>query len=809
MKNRIYADIAFPTAVRRVFTYHADKKMGTEPGMRVWVPLRNRFAIGLVVRVHDEKPEFETHPIERVLDEEPVLSETNLQLTEWIHRFYYCSWGEAIQAALPVGLNFSSVKRLRVKKGYKGAITLEERELLDEIEAGSLTLDEAEKRWRDGADKKRLKKAIKQEWVEVWEEPRQKVDYKKVKHWKLPESVDAEQVLAQLSTKERERKWVQAFEKLAGMDLPKTHQKLLKNDLFTAYTLNRIEKEGWIESADLPVKPDIMDHGSHQPDQIKTLSDEQVKAFDEIKKPLDSKEFKSFLLFGVTGSGKTEVYIHALKHALEQGRGGLVLVPEIALTPQTVQRFYRIFGDQIAILHSRLSERERFDAWQSLKSGEKRIAIGPRSAVFAPVRNPGLIIVDEEHDSSYKQFDPAPRYNARDVAVMRAYMENAVVVLGSATPGMVSVQAVKEKKHTMLQLSLRPTGSMPGVEILNMLEYKSAMKGPLTVELYHEVEKALQRKEQIILLFNRRGFASYLQCEECGHIPQSPESSTSLTYHKKRNILLCHYSGYSRRADTNCELCGSKNLKLKGSGTQQVEEEIEKLFPDARLLRMDRDTTSGKHGHQKIYDQFAGGEADILIGTQLVAKGLDFPNVTVVGVINADTELAFPSFRSGERMYQLLSQVAGRAGRADKPGMVYVQTWKPDHPAIKYAKEHNFKAFARHELAAREMLMFPPYSRMVVFQFKSPSWSKVQMVADKFCDAMRLVTSDNVVMGPSPSVIEWMSGQYQWEANIKLSRKYNAHSIEQLLDAIFEKYNSIKPKGAGAVRINVNVDAVE
>jgi primosomal protein N' (replication factor Y) (superfamily II helicase) len=519
--------------------------------------------------------------------------------------------------------------------------------------------------------------------------------------------------------------------------------------------------------------------------------------------------FKSYLLFGVTGSGKTEVYIHALKHALEQGRGGLVLVPEIALTPQTVQRFYRIFGDQIAVLHSRLTERERFEAWQSLKSGEKRIAIGPRSAVFAPVRDVGLIVVDEEHDTSYKQYDPAPRYHARDVAVMRAHMENAVAVLGSATPGMVSVQAVKEGKHELLHLPMRPTGTMPEVRILNMIEYKSAMRGPLTVELYNEVEKALKRKEQVILLYNRRGFASFMQCEDCGHVPQSPESSTSLTYHKRKNILLDHYSGYSRRADTQCEMCGSANLKTKGSGTQQVEEEVEKLFPSARLLRMDRDSTSGKRGHQTIYEQFLTGQADILIGTQIVAKGLDFPNVTVVGVLNADTELAFPSFRAGERMYQLLSQVAGRAGRAEKPGVVYVQTWKPDHPAIQCAKTHDFKAFARHELANREMLHFPPYSRMVVFQFKSPSWSKVQMVADKFCDAMRMVTGDEPVMGPSPSLIEWMSGQYQWEANIKLSRNFNAHSIEKLLDEIFEKYDSLKPKGSGAVRINTDVDAVE
>ncbi len=806
---KTYVDIAFPTAVRRLFTYHLSEDQNITPGMRVWVPLRNEFAIGMAVQIHDRKPTFKTKAVEQVLDDEPVMNQTMLHLTEWIHRFYYCSWGEAIQAALPVGLNFSSEKKLRVAKKNLDNLSQKEKELLKDIQEDDYTLKDARKRWRDGSEKKLFNRALKRGWIEVWEQPRQRVDYKTAKHWQVAESIKPEKILSELSESDRSKKWVQAFEKLTEMDLPKTHQDLLGDDLFTPYTLKRIEEEGWIESVDLQVETDSQQNGVHEPDQIKTLSDQQQTAFKAIKKSLNDDAFKSFLLYGVTGSGKTEGYIHALKHALEQGRGGLVLVPEIALTPQTVQRFYQIFGDQIAVLHSRLNDREKFEAWQSLKSGEKRIAIGPRSAVFAPVQDVGLIVVDEEHDSSYKQFDPSPRYHARDVAVMRAYMENAVAVLGSATPGMVSVKAVMEKKHEMLQLPLRPTGTMPDVKILNLLEYKNAMKGSLTAELHQEIEKALDRDEQVILLYNRRGYSSYLQCEDCGHIPQSPESSTSLTYHKKKNILLCHYSGYSRRADTRCEKCGSENLVTKGSGTQKVEEEMQEIFPDARLLRMDRDTTSGKFGHQEIYEKFLKREADILIGTQLVAKGLDFPNVTVVGVVNADTELAFPSFRAGERMFQLLSQVAGRAGRAEKPGIVYVQTWKPDHPAIACAKNHDFKAFAKLELADREMLNFPPYSRMIVFQFKAKSLQKVQMIAHRFCDAMRNVTGESSVMGPSPSVIEWMNGQYQWEANIKLKRTYNAHVIEKLLNQIFEEYESMKPKGASAVRINVDVDAVE
>lgn len=805
----LYVDIAFPTAVQRVFTYYTRRK-NVEAGMRVWVPLRNTYAIGMVVRVHSERPEFETRPVEQILDEEPVMDEVMLKLTEWVHRFYYCSHGEVIQAALPVGLNFTSEKILRVKKGFKGEISGIQREILEELEAASYRLRDAEKRWREGKGRSALRQLIKKGHAEVWEQPGKKVDYKTVRHWVIADSTDPAAVLNRLTESEKQRKWVQAFERLSEISLPLPQSALIAMDpLFTGYTLRRIEEEGWITAVDLPVKSSSWHQTRHEPHRIKTLSEDQQNVYEEIVKPMEDGGYASFLLHGVTGSGKTEVYIHALKKSLEKGRGGLVLVPEIALTPQTVQRFYQVFGDQIAVLHSRLSEREKYEAWQSLESGEKNIAIGPRSAVFAPVKNPGIIIVDEEHDASYKQFDPSPRYHARDVAVMRATLEKAVVVLGSATPGMVSVKAVMEKKHKLLQLSMRPTGSMPEVRVLDLKEYKSAMRGPLTVELYQEMEKALKRKEQVILLYNRRGYASFLRCEECGHVPQSPESSTSLTYHKRKNILLDHYSGYSRRRDTRCEACGSEKLSAQGSGTQQIEEEMAALFPDARLLRMDRDTTSGKHGHQKVYEQFLSGNADILIGTQLVAKGLDFPNVTVVGVIDADTELAFPSFRAGERMYQLLSQVAGRAGRAEKPGVVYVQTWRPEHPAIRHARTHDFKAFAREELQEREVLLFPPFSRMVVFHFKSPSASGVQTVAHRFCDVVRKVTSENVVMGPSPSVIEWISGQYQWEANMKLDRRYSANAIRKLLDKVFEEYDAVKPKGAGAVRINVDVDAVE
>jgi primosomal protein N' (replication factor Y) (superfamily II helicase) len=808
--NYKYADIAFPTAVRRVFTYKTGTDTNIVPGMRVWVPLRNEKVIGMVVRVHNEKPDFHTKSVLRCLDEGTVMSRELIELTEWIHRFYYCSWGEAIQAALPVGLNFVSVKRVKVNRNKKLPENGVERQILDDIEQEGLTLRDARKKWREGLNTGRFNYLLKSGFLEIWEEPIQKIDFKTEKHWdwNTGSAVSIEDVLKEFEHK-KSPKWVQALEYLKNIELPAAHQELAEQELLSDYSLRRIEKEGLIISRQIRTRSRSMPEELYQPEKLNILSQEQADAYELIRKRLDEQNFHSFLLYGVTGSGKTEVYIHALKHALDKERGGMVLVPEIALTPQTVRRFYQIFGERIAVIHSRLNDRERFEAWQGLQSGEKKVVIGPRSAVFAPVKNLGIIIVDEEHDSSYKQFDPAPRYHARDVAVMRAYIEKAVVVMGSATPSMTTLQGVIEKKHTLLHLPTRPGGSMPEVHVLDMKQYSSAMRGPLTIELYQAVDQALKKGEQAILLYNRRGFASYLQCEDCGHIPQSPDCSVSLTYHKKKNMLLCHYSGYARRADTRCEVCGSDNLHAHGSGTQQLEDEISDLFPQARLLRMDKDTTSGKYDHQNIYEKFLSGQADILIGTQLVSKGLDFPNVTVVGVLNAETELAFPSYRSGERMFQLLSQVAGRAGRADKDGRVYVQTWKPEHRAIRYAKTHDFRSFAKEELAERKSLKYPPFSRMIRYQFKGKDFSVTRSIAENFTESIRTVSGEANVLGPSPGLIEKMHGLYLWEAQIKISSRVSADKIESLNNQIFSRYNANKIKGSGSVRISVNVDAIE
>ncbi|MDX1639762.1 MAG: primosomal protein N', partial [Balneolaceae bacterium] len=580
------------------------------------------------------------------------------------------------------------------------------------------------------------------------------------------------------------------------------------NELLDSYTLNRIAREGVIESEEVE-SFDLGLRYDYDPSRLKQLNDEQQLALESILERVEEQRYASFLLYGITGSGKTEVYIHALREVLKQGRGGLVLVPEIGLTPQIIRRFYQVFGDQIAVLHSRLSNRERYNAWRALHMGEKRIAIGARSALFAPVPNLGLIVVDEEHDASYKQEDPAPRYHARDAAVMRASFNDAVVVMGSATPSMIALHGARKGKSELLSLGRRPLqAKLPEVHVVDLKQYRSAMKGPLAVPLYDAIGSSLARDEQCILLYNRRGYAYFLQCEECGRIPECPNCSVSLTFHKNRNQLRCHYCGFSTRADEKCNECGGE-IRSIGSGTQQLEEQIGDLFPNAETLRMDFDTTSGKNAHDAILSRFGRGEADLLVGTQIVGKGLDFPNVTVVGVIQADTELAFPSFRSGERLFQLLCQVAGRSGRGDKEGVVYFQTWQPDHPAIQAAKEHSYRTFAKRELSYRKSLNYPPFSRIIRFTFKGKQEKRVQQVAAVFTECLTKTGRNLPALGPSPATLKKVQQYYRWETLVKIPTGWRADAIEKLLDGVFESYEKIKPPRTSSVRINVNVDAME
>lgn len=806
-----YANIAFPTAVRRLFTYQVPEHLveKVQIGVRVWVPLRNYYAIGVIVELQEVEPDFETRSIKKLLDKEPMIDGELLKLTKWIHQFYFSSWGEVIQAALPAGLNFISNKRLRSGE-KKRELTGDEIEVFEEVsKSGSITLDEAKKRWKGTGFNKILNQLIKNGVLEIWEEPNLKVSNKTEREWIWADKKSSDEAKKFINGVEGElTKWQKVLSELSEVNLPRRQSSLKHIEDFNSYTKKKLKDTGWITFKEVEsgsLEPDLL----HEQHSIKALNAAQQVVFKEILKSLKANKFTNFLLYGITGSGKTEVYIHALKEAREKGKGGIVLVPEIALTPQTVSRFYQIFGDEIAVLHSRMTNRERLQAWKELKEGKKNIAIGPRSAIFAPVQNLGLIVLDEEHDASYKQMDPSPRYNARETAIYRASLNNAVVIMGSATPSMQALHMAAKGKVDLLELNERHADAvLPSVEIIDLKQYTGAMKGELAIPLFKAIEEAIEQKNQIILLYNRRGFGSYIQCDTCGNIPQSPECSVSLTYHKRKNILMCHYSGYSRRADTHCEVCGSDKLIIQGMGTQKIEESLEEFFPSAKILRFDKDSTSRKGSHEKILNKFGSGKADILVGTQLVAKGLDFPNVTVVGVIDADTEQAFPSFQSNERTYQLLSQVSGRSGRGSKPGKVFIQTRQPENTAIQFAKSHDHEGFSKEEMGFRKPLNYPPYSRLINFVLKGKQEHQVSETAHTLRNVLERVVPDLEILGPSASAIGWMNRNFFWELTLKIEAEKGANYIERLLEKVMEVYERESKISTSVVRLNINVDAI-
>lgn len=544
----------------------------------------------------------------------------------------------------------------------------------------------------------------------------------------------------------------------------------------------------FLDEVIMPVSPPTLN-----PDQervVQKLGEELQLLFGEHQG--HEKGSTPFLLHGVTGSGKTEVYLRAIEKALALGKSALVLVPEIALTPQTVERFRNRFetlmGKQlIAVLHSHLSEGERHEEWLRLHRGEARIAIGARSAVFAPVHNLGLIIVDEEHEGSYKQ-EEAPRYHARDVAVMRAHLEKCMIVLGSATPSIESFYNTEVQKYRLLELPSRADHQkMPLVRVLDLrLQARGKQAdGVLTFPLRQAIAARLERGEQVILFLNRRGFASALFCQQCGYVCECSECSLALTFHRTSNSLVCHLCGVTKKLLTQCPECREPVLLQRGMGTQRVEAAIRQAFPEARLARMDTDTMKGKGTYQKTLSQFRSRQIDVLIGTQMIAKGLDFPNVTLVGIINADTSLQAPDFRAGERTFQLLTQVAGRAGRGDREGEVMIQTYIPVSPSIQFARHHDYHGFYEQEMALRKQFGYPPFQRMILVQLRGKIQERVAFFSAAFQKSLRQALPREVEVGEAvPAPLERAHGQYRFHIVMKGS---SAKQMKRALRAVLEK----------------------
>ena len=801
-----------------VYTYTVPDELAAEAraGARVVVPFGRRTLTGVVVETA-EGDSSGLKTILDVLDARPALTPELLGLTRWVAGYYLCSWGEAIKAALPGGTTVESRRRV---------VGLAPPDAVDGKRARTVL---AFLQTVDSASPQEVAAALKRKTVPTALLRRLEA----AGHVRLDEDLQA------ATARAKTMRWLRILPPAAGAAPRGDRQRAVLDALAaadggtavqaeilratgaTSSTVKSLAARGWLETFDAPVerRADGLDAPvDARPSEI-TLHPSQRAALDAITGVLASGRPETILLHGVTGSGKTEVYLRALAAVLERGQTGIVLVPEIALTPQTVRRFRAPFGDRVAVLHSRMSPGERLDAWTAIRDGRYPIVIGPRSAVFAPLADLGIVIVDEEHEASYKQFDPAPRYHARDVAVLRTHRAGAVCLLGSATPSLESVANAAAGKYRLLEMpervpvAGRAAAPLPAVRVVDLArEYEvRRLKGALSHDLREAIGERLRRGEQTILLQNRRGYAPVITCDACGWTPTCRDCAVSLTVHNPRGgaggrNLRCHYCGRAERLPSACPQCDDNELALLGRGTQRVEEEIADVFPEARTLRMDLDTTSRKGAHRRILDAFGRGDADILLGTQMVAKGLDFPRVTLVGVVNADTGMLLPDFRAGERTFQLLAQVAGRAGRHDLPGEVVLQTRNPDHAAIRHALAHDFHAFARDELADRQALGYPPYGRLVGIEFKGPDERRTEELATRWTAALDRHASHIAgadVLGPTAALVGRIKTFWRFHTILRAPRTV---PMSVLAGAVRAASDAVRtPSG---FRVNLDVDPV-
>jgi len=538
---------------------------------------------------------------------------------------------------------------------------------------------------------------------------------------------------------------------------------------FSSSALKNLIKKGLVtETAEIVRRRPYLAEQAAKTEPL-TLTEAQQKAYELISAKLDSGNPKPTLILGVTGSGKTEVYMQLIEKVLKSGREAIVLVPEISLTPQAVELFTGRFGNRVSVTHSRLSAGERFDQWERARLGEISVMLGPRSAIFAPFGNLGIIIIDEEHEHSYKS-DSSPKYSAKEIALFLSRLHGAQLVLGSATPSLESFYETEISKTDLVRLDERINRDMPVVNIIDMrVELTNGNMSIFSRELAHALKDTVQKKQQAILFLNRRGYSTFVSCRKCGYVLTCGDCSVSFTYHKYNNSLICHYCGKTAAVPANCPQCGSKYIKYFGTGTQRIEEELQKLLPEATYLRMDADTTGVKNGHEKILTAFKQKEADILIGTQMIAKGLDYPNVTLVGIICADTSLNLGDFRSGEITFQLLTQVAGRAGRADKSGKVFIQTYNPSHYSVVYAQSHDYEGFYAYEISVRRQMMYPPFTKIFGIMFTGGDEKKIITLLYTLTDIMKHYNKSGLfeTIGPAPAVVSKIRNDYRWRLTVK------------------------------------------
>jgi len=817
-----FAEIAVPVPVFQTYTYEipADLESTIGPGYRVVVPLGKRKITGYIISLMNECDRTDLKPIFDLLDDSPALSPAMLILAQWIAEYYICPLGEVIKAMLPGGINLESNIQIKLLKNAEeirnyvreNKVPTQEKILKLLLETGQMTIQQMRKKIRRSSlsfSITQLTRAgfVSREIILARAQTRPKYE-----NWlKLSAAIpisNYDEIIDEIS----KRASAQAScLKIIYDNREISQRNLLKQGGFSSNVIVSLLEKKYIEKFQKEVFRSYYTTSSLPVQKEIVLNEYQKRAIFHIEQAIEKGGFKASLIHGVTGSGKTQVYIEAIKRIMKKGKTAIVLVPEIALTPQTVSRFTANFPNQVAVLHSRMSPGERFDSWRKLKSGDFKIAIGPRSAIFAPVENLGLIVVDEEHEASYKQMDTQPLYHARDVAVYRGKLDQAVVILGSATPSLESYHNAKIQKYHLIELPHRIDNiPMPRVTIVDMLtqrkRYPRQNISTFSKVLQDKIVEKLNLKQQIILLQNRRGFSTYIKCKDCGLIEQCENCNITLTYHKTNHTLRCHYCNYTKRAPQICPDCGGTDILFQGTGTQKVEQEINRLFPEARVVRMDLDTTSRKFAHDRILNDFGAGKYDILLGTQMVAKGLDFQNVTLVGVISADTSLLFPDFRASERTFQLLTQVAGRAGRKYLTGEVYIQTYSPNNQSLMFAKQHNFKQFFFSELPIRNELNYPPFGRLVYALIKGEDEGKVKSAAEIFYKCLHIPENLGKILGPIPAPLSKIKKNYRWQLIIKCDKNFDpsGNILRKYLLKAISTYKS--QKHIRTVRIIIDID---
>lgn len=766
-----------------------------QPGMRVIVPFGPRKIQGFVVGISDKTEVEKLKPLESVLDITPVLTPELLELGEWLRDSILCYLITAYQAMLPAAMKVKYEKEVHIKKSSN---TLDEnlRQFLDkeviqwkEIENNKMIFPLIQKEIKNGnmevvyrvedrAKKKRVKvisaKVTKDELVQIYES--------------LTNNA--------LKQKEVLKYFIETSEKIEL-------QTLLSVLNTTVSPINTLVKKGILLENFEEVYRDPYENREFKTTMPLQLTEEQTKAITPILKTIDNNVHAVFLMYGITGSGKTEIYMQAIAEVLKQGKEAIMLVPEISLTPMMVERFKGRFGDEVAVMHSGLSTGEKYDEWRKIQRKEVRVVVGARSAIFAPFENLGIIIIDEEHETSYKQ-EENPRYHARDVAIKRGMIHSCPVILGSATPSLESYARAKKNVYQLVTLKERINAShLPSVEIVDMREeLRNGNRSMFSQALLEKVKNRLEKGEQSVLLLNRRGFSTFVMCRDCGYVMSCPHCDISLTYHKRDYKLKCHYCSFETPLPSTCPECNSEHIRFFGTGTQKVEEELNKVLPEARVIRMDVDTTSRKGAHEKLLHAFEQKQADILLGTQMIAKGLDFPDVTFVGVLAADTMLHLPDFRASEKTFQLITQVSGRAGRHHLPGEVVIQTYSPEHYSIELAAIPDYESYYLREMLLRKNYHYPPFYYLTLITVSHPELMKVVDVTEKISQFLTTKLSNQaIVLGPVASPIPRIKDRYRYQCMIKYK---DEPALGKTLQSLLQYYQQEMSRNDLQISIDMN-----